>query len=386
MDKQQIFERIGGSFQYQEEEPADLNEVLALDPALWAALCAPIDALNGNRKFLNYLDMDGNGLIRIDDVHAAIRLLLVRLKTLDTLRDSGAELAIDALDDSTPAAQDLAAFASRYADELAMEEVLQLDRVGAKLASVAAGALKGDGILTAAAVAGGDGAQLFADILKISGGVKDVIGNPGINVAQLDKFIADARAFLDWAQAAEQPLFRGGDPVGHYAVYHEIKSKIDEFFSFCELLQLDEGNAVRFKLNPEKLPELDIHNPSAVQAALAGAPLATPAAEAVLVFDGRCNPAYREELAAFSAAFGIASLSAGEWAAIKSDFAPYEAYLAKAQGDNIGAMGQEKLRQTLDGAGEGALRELFDRDGRLGALLGSLRKLETLILFNLNYS
>ena len=77
-----IFRKFGGSYQYYVRTPEELPEILTLDPALWAALSVPVSTLNTDQKFLKYLDYDGNGLIRLEDVKTAIKLVQAQLKHL----------------------------------------------------------------------------------------------------------------------------------------------------------------------------------------------------------------------------------------------------------------------------------------------------------------
>ncbi len=381
MTSPQVFERLGGTFQYKADTPDKLPEILDLDLALWAALCAPLEAMNGNAKFFSYLDSDGNKLVRVDDVKIAIRFLLTYLKNLDTLKDSTPAMAIEDLSTENDEAKALYDFAVSRSCELAQDNVLKLDVVSAKLAAVTAGALKGDGIITAGAIAAVEGAKLFAEVSALSGGTKNAGGAVGITSAQLANFITDAKAFLDWAQSAEQPMFREKDPTLFYAAYQSMKAKLDEYFLFCELLQLDESNALRFRIDPAKMPELDIYDTAAVRAALQKAPLAPPDSNSKLMLKESVNPFYAKAAETFAQVFELDSLTSAQWTAIKNDFAPYEAYLAKAQGNNIGAMGREKLQALLNGGGEAELLALFERDGKLGSVLGSLRKLEQLLLY-----
>ena len=99
-----IFRKFGGSYQYYVRTPEELPEILTLDPALWAALSVPVTTLNTDPKFLKYLDYDGNGLIRLEDVKTAIKLVQSQLKRLAPLAEKTPELAVDELKDEALAA------------------------------------------------------------------------------------------------------------------------------------------------------------------------------------------------------------------------------------------------------------------------------------------
>ena len=364
-----IFRKFGGSYQYYVRTPEELPEILTLDPALWAALSVPVTTLNTDKKFLKYLDYDSNGLIRLEDVKTAIKLVQAQLKHLAPLAEKTPELACSELKDEA-----LAAFVAEL-PELSADGKIILKAVDAKLDEVASGTLRGDGILRADAVADSGAETLFSGVVAATG------ASDGITEAQLDKFVTDAKTFLEWAEQTEKPQFRGDDPTPYREALEGLKTKIEEFFRFSELIRLDPAHRKRFELDPANLPPLDITDSEAVAQVLAEAPLAKPNAEAVLDFDGELNPVYRDKLVEFGKLFKIKKLTPEVWKELLDDLAPYAEYLAHAQGDNIGRLGAAKLEACLADAQIEALKELFARDGKIGGVLKQLRLLETLLLF-----
>ena len=364
-----IFRKFGGSYQYYVHTPEELPEILTLDPALWAALSVPVTTLNTDPKFLKYLDYDGNNLIRLEDVKTAIKLVQSQLKRLAPLAEKTPELAAEELKDEA-----LAAFVAEQ-PELSVDGRIVLNAVAAKLDAVASGTLRGDGVLRAAAVAGSGADTLFAGVIAATG------ASEGISEAQLDKFVADAETFLAWAKQTEKPQFRGEDPTAYYNALEELKTKIEEFFRFSELIRLDRAHQKRFELDPANLPPLDITDSQAVAKVLAEAPLARPNAEAVLDLAGELNPVYRDKLVAFGELFKVEKLTPEVWKELIDGLTPYAEYLAHAQGDNIGRLGAAKLEACLADAQLEKLKDLFARDGKIGGILKQLRLLETLLYF-----
>lgn len=368
-----IFRKLGGSYQYWVSRPEDLPEVLRLDPALWAALSVPASALNADRKFVSYLDFDANGMIRLEDVEHAIKTMQAALRDLKPLADPAPEIPLSALNDQEGDCRARLDFIAAR-PELAENGILLLANVSAKLQEVSSGALRGDGILRAPAVAGSGAETLFNEVLATNGG-------EGISAAQLDKFIADANDFLAWAKQTERPKFRDADPAPYYAALTAVREKVDEFFRFCELLRLDPAHEKRFRLDPENLPPLDIKDSDAVAETLFSAPLATPNRAAELDLTGELNPGYREALQSFAKLFAVEKLTPESWAALQAELTSYVEYLGRAQGDNIGRLGEAKLTACLADAQPDKLHELFVRDGKVGGVLGQLRMLEKIILF-----
>ena len=369
-----IFRKFGGSYQYWVRTPEELPEVLKLDPALWAALSVPAAALNADRKFLSYLDVDANGMIRLDDVTKAITYVQTALRELSPLADPAPELELAALRDDTDGAKARLEFIAATPG-LTADGAIKFDGVCAKLNAVASGALRGDGILRPAAVDGSGAETLYAEVLNISG------GGEGITAAQLDKFVSDAAEFLEWAKQTERPKFRDADPEPFYAALEAIRDKVDEFFRFCELIRLDAAHERRFMLDPDNLPPLDLKDGDAVTETLLAAPLARPSAEARLELGDGINPGYRDAVKHFAELFGIGELTPEVWAALQAELVPYSEYLAKAQGDNIGRLGEEKLAACLADGKPEKLHALFAEDSKVGGVIEQLKSLEKLILF-----
>ena len=376
------FRNIGGSFQFSAAVPQDLPAILELDPALWAALSAPVSALNTDKRFLEYLDSDKSGQICLDDVRNSIRFVLKYLRDLSPLGDPANGLPLSTLNSEDADCKTVLDFVERLKDVLLKEDRLQHDLVAAKLAEVTASPFKGDGVLTPQAVAGNNADTLYNAVLTYSGGTPSADGtNKGITVAQLDKFKVDAQAFLDWAETAECPKFRDQDPVGPYDVFQKLTGKLDEYFSFCDLVKLDATNQKRFQLDPASLPPLDLKDPTAVSSALTQAPLTTPQEDGVLDFNGNLNPFYQAALEKFAETFKISTLSKAQYLQLKQDFAPYVDYLGKAHGNSIGSLGKEKLMELIKDPADETLRNLYARDSLQGGVLQSLRTLDMLCLY-----
>ena len=369
-----IFRKFGGSYQFWVRTPEELPEVLKLDPALWAALSVPTAALNADPKFLTYLDFDTNGVIRLDDVTAAITAVQAMLRDLKPFADSAPELEVGSLRDDTDCGKAAAEFVGAAA-ELGAEGKIQLADVVAKLNAVTSGALSGDGVLRKAAIDGSGAEMLFAEVSAVAGGAE------GITSAQLEKFVADATGFLQWAKETPRPTFRDADPEPYYAALEAIKAKVDEYFQFCELISLDAANARRFRLDPDNLPPLDINDGKAVRNVVLSAPLAVPSEAAELKLDGEINPGYRDQVRKFAELFAVDTLTPESWAELQAGLAPYAEYLAKAQGDQICRLGEEKLTACLADGQPDKLRELFAKDSQVGGVIAQLKVLEKLILF-----
>lgn len=371
-----FFENIGGSFQFHARRAGDLHKILKLDSTAWAALCVPVSCLNGDPAFFKALDGDGNAMIRVDEVKAAIQWLLALLVDVKVLDDAVDTLPAAALNTENAEGKLLADFVEQHkADLLDENGLMNLKSIRTKLAAVTAGPLTGDGTLHTKGAEKGNALNLYNDITKLNNTPDN------LTLAALDKFLADAASFVEWSKTAEKPLFRNDDPVKYFDSYKAMADKLDEYFRYCELIKTDPAHAVRFELDPAKLPELNLQDPAAIDNVLKTTPLARPSDAAELNLAEISNPFFRDTARKFAQTFGQETLTQAQWQQIKADMAPYIDYLGKAQGALAALLGREKLEQHLAGSEAEALKQLFNEDKAIAGVVDALRKLERLLLY-----
>jgi hypothetical protein len=385
MDHKMIFQKIGGSYQYVIDSPECLKYLLELKNAHWAALNVPRDSLNANAKFLDYLDPDADGMIRADEVKAAVKWLLETIADPEYLEENTDSVRLSELNQATDNGKAMTEFAVSHLADITIDEKLSLSSIQEKLNTLLAGPIKGDGIIVPDAATDTPAAQLITDIITVAEGVKNAAGAIGVNADLLNKFLADTKNYIDWEQTTEKPVITSKDAGMVFDAYSALKVKIDEYFSYCQMLVVDPGNATRFEQDPEKMTAINLCDIQAVNQYLKSAPLSKPDASQKLALKQDINPAWQQEANTFAEAFEVDELSVDAWGQIKKQLAPYEEYQTKAQGDKTGSLGLEKLNQYLEENNEAvaALQSLLAQDGALNADINCIKSFEKLILFRL---
>ena len=371
-----VFENIGGSLQFRAQTADDLNKIISLDPTAWAALCVPAASLNGDPGFFKVLDADSNGMIRVDEVKSAVKWLLDVLCDHQAIDSETGAITASMLNEADADGKALKEFVLAHKAELENGAgVVELASVRARLAAVRNGALSGDGLLKAGAVASASAAVLYKDVVS-------ALGCPDkLTLAALEKFLADAKNFVEWSKTAVKPRFRDDEPEKYYALYQSLQVKIDEYFRYCELICLDSANAARFELDPAKLPELDLKDSAGINAMLESAPLCRPDARMVLELNAVNNPVYRKNALDFAALFGVDELTCEAWQSLKAEFADYVNYLAQCQKNPSPELSIGQLEHYLNGSEADALRAIFAEDLAVAGVVNNLCKLERLLLF-----
>ncbi len=382
-----VIQKVGGSYQYMINSAVDLQRLESLDPALWAASSAPCSSLNCDQKFLKYLDSDSSGRINISDVLKAWKWQEAVLKNIEAI-DEKDSLCLDDVNSENADGQAIVdAFALiPSSDNEQPQNKVNLQQTKETIGKLQDGKLAGDGILIASAVDDPEAKSLLNDIITCSGGQKNAKDETGLTTAQLDKFMTDAAAYIDWISQSGNAEFlpRGEKTAEAYNRMKSLLEKVEEYFRYCRLLNIDENNSGRFKTNPDALPELDIHSPDAIDKYISTAPLATPCASSELNLTTGINPAYSQAAANLAETVGSDILTEANWNALKQELSPYENYLNSIPGSEVDKLGCDRIREHLAGNSADNLRELFELDNQLSGKLSKLFLLEKLLLFNLN--
>jgi hypothetical protein len=374
MRKKLVCENIGGSPQFTVPAPELMNLVVELDPALWAATSAPCENLSTNRRFLLYLDPNNSGSIRIDEVIDAVKFLFAAFKSEKDLGRCVDSLAVSEINAEGEGGEDFLKFIKKTFGHKDDNEELMLVEVSDKINALSSGPLKGDGKLRAPAVEDAAALVLFNDVLTVS-------GQDSLTTEALDKFIADARDFLEWEENTAKPELKVHDPTLAYSVYSALKTKLDEFFNYCQLVAIDQANLSRFLLNSENMPPLEIKNQQVVSEYLDAMPLALPNDKMELRLTRDVNPRFQTQLKDFGTAFKISSLTLDKWQEIKKELAPYDEYCARIYGDPAGRLGRAKLENYLNGPEIKTLQNILAKDAKLSDTLEQLKRIEKMILF-----
>ena len=81
------FENIGGSSRVRIDKGEDIAHLHELDPKMWTVLSCPVKGLEIDEKSLDFIDCDGDGKIRVNDVICMSKWLTGVLKNPDLLLD-----------------------------------------------------------------------------------------------------------------------------------------------------------------------------------------------------------------------------------------------------------------------------------------------------------
>ncbi|MBR1608571.1 MAG: hypothetical protein IJ678_03025 [Kiritimatiellae bacterium] len=383
------FEKFGKAYHLAIETPADLKDVLALDDSFWAAVSAPTAAFREDPAFLRYVDSDGNGRMRSDEVRAALRWLLDTLADDSKIGAPDDDLDLSAVRKDSAAGPGLLVTAA-YVNEQAgrNDGRIRLADVRAAMAELRGKPLNGDGILVPAAA--GDDAALAEYVeaaVAATGGSDDISGAKGVSSAQLAEFAAAAKDYLEWkalgADDNAETMPFGADTPAVYNLFARHRDAVDRFFVLADFQRWDPAGAAKYLA-------ADTASDSAATA-FEAAPLARPLPDGSLPLDGPgVNPLRRDVVAAlrdglFGRVLGRTapeSVTEDDWKKVKAALAGHGAWLASKKGAIVESFPVEKLRAWADGPCAEKAAKLQEEDEVVAKRVGAFADLEKLLLFH----
>jgi len=387
------FSRLGGFDQVRLETGMDLMALDQLDQKLWAALGCPTHGLEIDAKTLELLDADGDKRIRVPDVIAAVQWAGIVLRDPDDLTRRASSLPLEAIDERTEEGRQLLASAKRVlvnrgkgeAAAITPEDTADTER------SLNQTKFNGDGIVPVASADDEATKALIEAIMECVGSEEDRCGDPGVSQEKVDEFFAQARAYSDWRQKAENDpnnILPFGDATAPAAaVFRAVKSKVDDYFTRCRLAQFDPKAAERLNPREAQYEALLSTELSATTEAIAALPLAHIAPGRALPLEEGVNPAWVAKVAKLRTEivqpmFGdTVSLDAEQWMSLSSKFAAHEDWLNEKEGALVDALGVGRVREILAGGGEALIAALIEKDKALEPEANAIASLDKLIRY-----
>ena len=396
--RKQTFRRYGRAYHLLITTAEDLESIFELDEAHWVATNAPINTINCDSVLLNLVDSDDNDRITCQEMKEAIGWLLEVLKDYEGVNEKSGRLRLAAINTDTPpgrqsrtaAAKILSRLGKSQDDEITLQQVRQIK------AQVEAMPVSEAGVVLPQAADDDDIKGFLADISATTGGTPHPSGVSGVGSDQLDKFLADAAAYLNWHEQGVIPAGSdkteimpfGSDTPAAFAILESLRGKIDQYFAQCEALALDERFVQRMGWTEAELEGVDFDDPAVIEGVLKKAPLAKASPTRSLSLTDPVNPYYAATLENFSRDVAApvlgdcgTTLSALQWNEIKSFFAAHQSWGQANPNTPVEQLGLAQLRTYLDDKYAHTVRDLIAESAQTAFVLDNIRLLEKLILY-----
>lgn len=376
-----------------------LKLVEDLDDACWMATNAPIYTFNPHRvnpQFLHDLDTDGDGRIRAAEVKHAVRWLLDHLEEpWDGIDKRSTTLRKDAIRRS---AEDGERLLAAWTGSFPAAEKVNLRQVQAKIEHQETLPTTESSLFAGLDAKAERFRAFLRDLVATVGDEDHLESELVIGEQQVETFLDHARQVLDWhdraapaeGQTTSRILPLGDRTTQAYDLYVALREKLHQYFSLCDVLVLDGVGPESFRIVQPMLAELDAADAQEIETLLAKSPLAQPQPDGQLDLKEVTNRHFAPQLESFCddylpAILGaeVRQLDAGQWRAVESFFAPYEAWRSEKPETEVSRLGVDKLRDyTEDGFYRDQVPRLLEEwRAKRTEVIEGLRLLKQLMLY-----
>ena len=384
------FFRAGGSNQAIIKSGKDIENIGLLDAKLWSALSCPTGGLTLDSKTLALIDTNGDARIRREEVIAACQWTCKNLKDTDKLAKGAEALPLANINSDDPEGKILLESAKEILANLGKSDAAEISVAdfADKSKIFAATPFNADGIITALSCQTDAEADAFNTILSVSEPKKDRSGADGIDAADIEKFFADAAAYLAWKNqpSADSSIFcMGADTAAAFAAYAALEQQLDEWFARSEIVgyQPDIQSAIAAQADEKLVGAYANLNFGDLKAL----PLAKVNTTGTIDFSAGINPAWLAEASAFAENVlkpltSKTVLDKAQWSKIKTTFAPYKNWLASKPETKIEGIDAAKLAELCGGSAKQDMLALIEKDGELKQKVENFASVEKLARFN----
>lgn len=384
------FSRIGGVNRVTLETGSDLLALDTLDQKLWTALSCPVHGLEIDPKTLELLDLDQDDKIRVPEVIEAVKWISALIKNPDDLTHRNSVLPLSSINDSTPLGSQLLASSKQILSNLGKPDstTITVEETSDTVSIFAKTKFNGDGVITDNSTDDTELIKLINDIIKCVGSLPDRSGKEGVSIDQVDAFFKECEAYSSWqakAEADKLTILPFGESTNEvFALYSTLKSKIDDYFLRCQMVEFDPNlydtlNSLNTRI--EQINAKDLPNCSDE---IASFPIAKIEAKKPLPLTNAINPVWKDKLQSLrTLAFNPnkKELTESEWVELGDKLKAFSAWQTEKTGSSVEQLGLSVIRQILVSNGKEAIVSLIEQDKALEAEANSIILVDKLVRY-----
>ncbi|MCQ2136378.1 MAG: hypothetical protein MJY67_05625 [Bacteroidales bacterium] len=383
------FCQVGGVTRINIESGKDIAHLGELDQKLWTVLGCPAKGMIFDQKTLNFLDVDGDGKIRVPEVVAASKWLTSVLKDPDLILKGDSVLPLSALNQDNEEGKKLYDSAKQILSNLGLEkEEISVADASDSVAIFAKTQFNGDGVITVKSAQDEALAAVIDAAVKSTGGKTDRSGEAGVTAEQIEAFYAACADYAAWQAAAKdgaESIFPYGDNTqAALEACDALKEKIADYFMRCKLVTFHSDSVAALDVSTAKIETISDKNLAACQEEIGAYPLARVTAGETLPLSG-INPAWQSafqnlKTLVFDVAFpGAEEITEAQWNSVLASFGAYTAWKAAKKGECVEALGLETIQNILEQDKKAELLSLVEADLALADEANAIDAVEKLL-------
>ena len=362
------FVNIGGSARVRINSGEDIAHLAELDPKMWTVLSCPTTGLEIDDKSLKYMDCDGDGKLRVNDVICVSQWITSVLKDKDLILKGADTIDINQINAEDANGKKLYSSAKQILENLGKEgTMISLADTADITAIFAKTRFNGDGIITEASSDDADIKATIAAALSTVGGVADRSGAQGIGADQIEAFYKNLNDYVAWNDAVVEAPY-GDKTDALIAAYNALDSKVKDFFMRSKLAAFSPGSTASLDIQTSRIDAISAENLSTKNDEIAAYPLTHITGKSEISLNAAINPAWDKNFNVIkSIAIDAAKtvITEEDWVAIGEKFAAYQAWKNAKTGACVEGLGLEAIKNFIAQDKKAALLDLVAQDAAL---------------------
>lgn len=361
------FVNIGGSARVRINSGEDIAHLADLDPKMWTVLSCPTTGLEIDDKSLKYMDCDGDGKLRVNDVIAVSQWITSVLKDNDLILKGADSIDLNFINTEDANGKKLYSSAKQILENLGKEgTVISLADTADITAIFAKTRFNGDGIITEAST---DDAELKAVIIAAIatiGSVTDRSGAQGINADLIESFYKNLNDYVSWTDAkVEAPYGDKTDAV--IAAYNALDSKVKDFFMRSKLAAFSPSSTASLDIQTSRIDAISAENLSTKNDEIAAYPLTHITGKSEIELNAAINPAWDKNFNVIKSILdpSVTVITEDIWASIGEKFSAYNAWKNGKAGAAVESLGIDAIKNFIAQDKKSVLLELVAQDAAL---------------------
>ncbi len=358
------FVNVGGTLRVKIASGNDIAHLDELDPKMWTVLSCPVKGLEIDDKSLGFIDCDGDGKIRINDVVATAKWVTGVLKNPDLLLEGADSIDVGEFAENEDGAK-LKASARQILANLGKDgDLISLADTADVAAIFAQTRFNGDGVITEATADDADDKAAIAAAVASLGGVADRSGAMGINSDMVEAFYAALADYAGWQAAAVELPF-GDRTDAALAAYNALNMKVKDFFVRSKLAAFSPDSTASLDVQTSRIEAISAENLTGKTDEIAAYPIARITGVAEIDLSAPVNPAWAadfEVLRSVAIDSSAKVLTEAAWEEIGAKFAAYTAWQGAKAGAAVEGLGLEAVKGFIAADRKAALLDLIAQD------------------------
>ena len=361
------FVNIGGSARVRINSGEDIAHLAELDPKMWTVLSCPTTGLEIDDKSLKYMDCDGDGKLRVNDVIAVSQWITSVLKDNDLILKGADSIDINFINTEDANGKKLYSSAKQILENLGKEgTVISLADTADITAIFAKTRFNGDGIITEASTDDAELKAVIAAVIATIGSVTDRSGAQGINADLIESFYKNLNDYVSWTDAkVEAPYGDKTDAV--IAAYNALDSKVKDFFMRSKLAAFSPSSTASLDIQTSRIDAISAENLSTKNDEIAAYPLTHITGKSEIELNAAINPAWDKNFNVIKSVLdpSVTVITEDIWASIGEKFSTYNAWKNGKTGAAVESLGIDAIKNFIVQDKKSVLLELVAQDAAL---------------------